>query len=174
MEEKKYISIFGSYKPKKGDEEYNAAYKLAFELSKKGYIIKNGGGSGIMEASTMGAIDAGGESIGYILDFYSKIEGVTEKNKIIICKSLFERLRLLIEESKGFILFSGGTGTLTELAFTWELINKGLLSKFPIICYKDYWKPVFDIFKKNTFYVNNNTLELIKFINTIDEILSIL
>ena len=134
MKQEKYISIFGSYKPKKEDEEYSAAYKLSFELTKKGYIIKNGGGPGIMEASTLGAKDAGGESIGYILDFYSRY-GITENKNTVVCNSLFKRLQLLIENSSAFILFSGGTGTLAELALVWELMNKGLLNKFPIICY---------------------------------------
>ena len=171
MNKNKYISIFGSYKPKKGNEEYNVAYKLAYKLSKNRYIIKNGGGSGIMEASTLGAQDAGGKSIGYVLNLYSKFE-ITDNKNIIVCKSLYERLQLLIEDSNAFILFSGGTGTLTELALTWELINKGLLDKFPIICYKDYWKPVFEIFKNNPFYVNKSTLGLIKFKNSVDEIIS--
>ena len=171
MLNKKYVSIFGSYKPKKEDEEYIAAYNLAFKLSKKGYIIKNGGGPGIMEASTLGVKDAGGESIGYILDFYSKY-GITDNKNIVVCNSLFQRLQLLIENSSAFILFSGGTGTLAELALTWELMNKGLLDKFPIICYKDYWKPIFEIFKNNPFYVNKSTLGLIKFKNSADEIIS--
>ncbi len=170
MKQEKYISIFGSYKPERGDEEYNAAYKTAFELSKKGYIIKNGGGSGIMEASTLGAKEAGGKSIGYILGYSSKINYA---ENIIVCKTLFERLKLLIEGSVAFILFSGGTGTLTELALTWELMNKGLLDKLPIICFKDYWKPVVELFKKNSFYINKSSLQLIKFVNSIDEIVSI-
>lgn len=170
MKQEKYISIFGSYKPIKGDEEYNVAYKIAFELSKKSYIIKNGGGGGIMEASTLGAKEAGGKSIGYILSNYSK---KAETKNIIECKNLFERLELLIEDSSAFILFSGGTGTLTELALTWELMNKGLLDKLPIICYKDYWKPVIDLFRKNQFYINKTSLDLVKFAKSIDEILSI-
>lgn len=170
MKKEKYISIFGSYKPRKGDEEYNAAYKISFELSKKGYVIKNGGGSGIMEASTLGAMDAGGKSIGYIISNYSKKEKV--KN-IIICKTLFVRLKFLIEGSSAFILFSGGTGTLTELVLTWELMNKGLLSKLPIICYKDYWKPIVDLFRKNQFYINKSSIDLVKFVNSVNEIISI-
>lgn len=170
MKSVKFISIFGSYKPKNWDEDYNAAYKIAFELSKKGYIIKNGGGSGIMEASTLGAKEAGGKSIRYILSNYSKKD---KAKNIIECKTLFERLELLIKDSSAFILFSGGTGTLTELALTWELMNKGLLDRLPIICYKDYWRPVIDLFKKNLFYINQSSLDFIKFANSIDENVSL-
>jgi uncharacterized protein (TIGR00730 family) len=173
MNKKKYISIFGSYKPKKGDEEYSAAYKIAYELSKKGYIIKNGGGNGIMKAATTGAKDAGGEAIGYLLNSYSKSEETSFNKNIVISNTLYERLQLLIENSKGFILFSGGTGTLVELALTWELMNKGLLDRLPIICYKDFWKPIFKIFKKNSFFINNFTLDLIKFVDSADKIISI-
>ena len=173
----KYISIFGSYKPTPSDEEYQVAYKTAFALAKKGYIIKNGGGNGIMEASTFGARDAGGESIGYILkELYKVAPSLQENinNEVVECSSLFDRLKLLIEGSSAFILFSGGTGTLAELALTWELMNKKLIKELPIICYKKQWKPIIDIFKKHSSFVKEGSVELIKFANSIEEIVSLI
>lgn len=173
----KYISIFGSYKPTPSDEEYQVAYKTAFALAKKGYIIKNGGGCGIMEASTLGARDAGGKAIGYILKELYKVAPKPQgnlNNEVVECDSLFDRLKLLIEGSAAFILFSGGTGTLAELTLTWEMMNKKLIKNVPIICYKKQWKPIIAIFKKHSSYVNEDSLKLIKFANSIEEIVSLI
>ena len=55
---------------------------------------------------------------------------------------LAEQLGRLLAES-GFAIANGGyggTGTLLELAFVWELKNKGFLSgDKPIILLGDYW-----------------------------------
>ena len=170
---KKYISIFGSYKPTPDDEEYKAAYKTAYKLSKDGFMIINGGGSGIMAASSLGARDAGGKSIGYLLNNLSRNPEQLPNNKIIVCDSLFERLQKLTENSSAFILFSGGTGTLAELSLTWELINKGFLKKKPIICYKDFWRPVIDNLC-DTSYIKKGCVELIQFAYSVEEIVSMI
>ena len=61
---KKVITIFGSSRPKEGDEEYQLAYEVGKQLSLVGFTICNGGFGGIMEASARGAKEAGGKAIG--------------------------------------------------------------------------------------------------------------
>lgn len=168
----KYVSIFGSYKTDPKSEEYRVAYDLSIRLAKKGYIIKNGGGSGIMEASTRGALDAGGSSIGYVLKKFSKKN--QQEERMVYCESLFERLKNLIEGSSAFVLFSGGTGTLAELSLCWELMNKGLISILPIICYKDFWKPVIELFKGESNFVSKDAVSLINFADSVDEIMMLI
>ncbi|MCK4795933.1 MAG: LOG family protein [Spirochaetes bacterium] len=171
---KKYVSIFGSYRCTPDNEEYNVAFSTAYQLSKAGYTIINGGGKGIMEASSLGAKDAGGKSIGVILSNLQNEKIKTRMNdNIIICNSLFERLQKLIENSAGFIIFSGGTGTLVELSLAWELMNKGLLKILPIICYGDFWKPVVNNLKDEPSYIKGFCTDFIQFAYSVEEILGI-
>jgi len=168
----KRVSIFGSYKPDKDNIEYKTAYNISYLLVKKGFTIVNGGGKGIMKASSLGAKDANGKSIGVVLDgLYTNPKNYLN-TEIIICNNLYDRLKELINKSIAYIIFSGGTGTLAELSLTWELMNKNFLKKTPIICYGDYWKPIIDIFKNNPFYINENTIDLVKLFNNADDIIS--
>jgi predicted Rossmann-fold nucleotide-binding protein len=63
---------------------------------------------------------------------------------------LHQRLARLIELGDAYVVLPGSTGTLVELAMVWELINKGLIPRRPILCWGDFWRPVVDIFRKDT------------------------
>ncbi|MCP4375028.1 MAG: hypothetical protein GY794_02435, partial [bacterium] len=41
----------------------------------------------------------------------------------------------------------GGTGTLVELAYVWELMAKGLLERRAIVCVGDFWEPVLEMMR---------------------------
>jgi predicted Rossmann-fold nucleotide-binding protein len=57
-------------------------------------------------------------------------------------KSWQERLFELIKRGNGYTACPGGTGTLVELAVVWEMINKGAMSKKPLVVLGDFWRPV--------------------------------
>ena len=58
------VSIFGSARAKPGQTAYQDGTRIAEALSKAGYSIITGGGSGVMEAANMGARRGEGRSIG--------------------------------------------------------------------------------------------------------------
>src|SRR5664279_1093810 len=59
------VTFYGSARLGDTDPSYKQAESLAYRISKElGYIILSGGGSGIMEAVSKGAYDAGGKSVG--------------------------------------------------------------------------------------------------------------
>ena len=58
------MTIFGSSKPIEGEDEYEFARKLGYELGKIGFTICNGGYGGTMEATSRGAKEAGARTIG--------------------------------------------------------------------------------------------------------------
>jgi len=165
----KYISIFGSSKLDKNDPEYKIAYELSYKLVKHGYSIMNGGGPGIMKASRDGAADAGGNALGIIIDNFKSSFYI--KKDIIVCDNLYDRLKKLTEKSIGFVIFSGGAGTLAELSIVNDLINKSLIKKVPVICYGEHWKPLIDYLKKNSSFIDESSLDSIDFADSIDEIL---
>ncbi|MEJ2196314.1 MAG: LOG family protein, partial [Ignavibacteriaceae bacterium] len=88
--------IFGSSKPKNGDDEYTIAYKLGRLLGESNFNVYTGGYFGIMEAVSKGAVEAGGDATGVTVVGW-KQKGNSFLTKEIKCSSLFERLNKLIE-----------------------------------------------------------------------------
>ena len=141
----KIITIFGSSEPIEGDEEYQIAYEVGYELAKDGYAICNGGYEGTMEASAKGAKKVGGKTYGVTtLQYSSRIKNPYIDEEISTNTAL-ERLETLIKKGDGYVVLKGSTGTLAELSTTWEWINKGIIPIRPIILYSDYWLPTINI-----------------------------
>jgi uncharacterized protein (TIGR00725 family) len=134
----KIITIFGSSFPKPGEDEYEFAYQLGKKLGENRFDICNGGFYGTMEASAKGAVAVGSGTIGVTVDSF-ELKANEFIQTEIKCKSLFERITKLIELGDGYVILSGGTGTLLELSAVWELANKNLIKKKPIAAVKDYW-----------------------------------
>ena len=64
-------------------------------------------------------------------------------------QSFLDRLTTLIERGDAYVVLPGGTGTLTELAVVWEMMNKSALSKTvggrkPLLVMVPYWQPVIE------------------------------
>jgi len=144
----KTITIFGSSEPAEGDEEYQIAYNVGYELAKAGYAICNGGYEGTMEASAKGAKDANGKTYGVTTLQYSlrtKNQYIDEEIKT---QTALERLETLIRKGDGYVVLKGSTGTLAELSTTWEWINKGIIPIRPIILYGNFWLPTINSLKQ--------------------------
>ena len=127
------ITVFGSGHMEENFPEYQRAVELGKLLAESGFIVCNGGYGGIMEASARGAKQAGGKVIGitYHQTPREPNRWLDETKKE---KSWRDRLFKLIEQGDAFVVFDGGTGTLTELFTVWEMTNKQLVAK-PIIVY---------------------------------------
>jgi len=64
----KRVSFFGDADAKKTDQHYIDAFNTARLLAENGYIIVNGGGPGVMLASTLGAKSVNGKVEVVIID----------------------------------------------------------------------------------------------------------
>ena len=128
------ITVFGSSRPVKGDEEYQLAYEVGKQLSLAGFTVCNGGFGGIMEASARGAKDAGGKTIGVTFNIH--------------VPALIDRMMKLVELGNAYVVLKGGTGTLLELAAVWEFINKGLLAEKPIVIIGGFWQNVVETLRE--------------------------
>lgn len=165
----KIITIFGSSKPVEGENEYEFARKLGYELGKLGFTICNGGYFGTMEATARGAKEANAKTIGITV---APFEGKANKwiDEEILAKDLFERLRILIEKGDGYVALSGGTGTLVEISIVWEMMNKDLIDKKPFVVVS-FWKPIVEIMRRRLNYEKRfESSELIKVFDSVDEI----
>lgn len=149
-----HIAIFGFADTKPQDKLYQEAFNVAFALAKAGYIVVDGGGPGVMEASSRGAKAAGGKTIG--VTFYPKdanhFEGRDKNNPIdeeIETKNYIERTVTLMKEGQVYVIFNGATGTMSEFAMAWGLARLYFGHHKPLILYGNFWKKIMKTLKQN-------------------------
>lgn len=162
MEEKKYagkkfiknIAFFGDADISEADETYKAAFDVAEMLAKAGFVIVNGGGPGVMEAATSGAEKANGETISVTFDpvnapgYEGKyIKNVTDEE--IVTTNYIERMFKLMEYGDIFIVFKGGSGTISEFGTAWVLAKLYYGHHKPFILFGDFWVEIIDVIRKN-------------------------
>ncbi len=150
----KNIAMFGSADIDDKHPVYQEAFKVARYLAYHGKIIVNGGGPGVMQASTLGAQAAGGETLA--VTFYPKnmpeFEGRFTENKVdkeIKTANYVERMFGLMDHADAFVCFQGGTGTLSEWATAWLLAHLYYGNHKPLILYGDFWHELMRIVNEN-------------------------
>ncbi len=150
----KNIAFFGDASAKKDSPLYKQAFDVAKLLASHGYTIVNGGGPGVMDASTQGAEEVGGETL--TVTFYPEnapgFEGRYVGNiadKEIITTNYIDRMFKLLEHADMYIIFKGGSGTMSEFATAWVLAKLYHGHHKPFILYGSFWKQIIDTFKKN-------------------------
>ena len=100
-----------------------------------------------MEAGAKGARSAHGRTIGVTCTLF--VRSPNEWNdETVLTQSLEERLMTLVARGDGFVVLPGGTGTLLELAYILEAMNKEFIDRRPIVLYGDFWTPVLEPLKK--------------------------
>ena len=139
------VSIFGSARCKQNTAHYKLAQRIAYLLSKEGYTIITGAGSGIMEAANKGAKMAKGESIGLNIEVPVVQKPNPYVTGLIEFRYFFCRKVMFAKYSKAFVVLPGGYGTMDELFEALTLVQTKRVQPFPIIIVgKDYWKGLLD------------------------------
>jgi len=148
------VAFFGSSATRPEEPLYQSAKKVARLVAQAGYTVVNGGGPGVMQASSEGAKEVGGKTIG--VTFYPKdmpnFEGRSPQNLIdseIKTDNYLERTLKLIEIGQIFIIFNGGTGTLSEFGMSWGLARLYYGHHKPLILYGGFWYPIMEAIAKN-------------------------
>lgn len=148
------IAYFGFADASPDDPLYKEAFECAKFLSSKGYVAINGGGPGVMRAVTEGANAAGGTSVG--VTFYPKditnFEGRDPENKFdqeIVTNNYLERTLKLLELGDVYIVFKGGTGTVSEFGMTWALAKLYFGHHKPLVLYGRFWEQIIRAFRDN-------------------------
>lgn len=150
----KNIAFFGDAAISEDDPVYKDAFRVAKNLAEKGYTIVDGGGPGVMNAATQGAEAGNGETLS--VTFYPKdapnfegryLQNVTDRE--IVTSNYIERMFKLIEHAEMFVIFKGGSGTLSELGTAWVLANLYYGNHKPFILFGEFWIEIIDVLKKN-------------------------
>lgn len=152
----KRVAFFGDANIPETDSDYVDAFQTARLLAENDLVIVNGGGPGIMDASTQGAASVGGKTVAVTMKpkFTSSFEGRYLKNldvvnREVVKSTYIERMFGLIEESDVFVVFRGGSGTLSEFGTVWVLANIYYGHHKPFILFGDYWWQVIQVLKDN-------------------------
>src|SRR3989339_1700139 len=150
----KKVAFFGDAAVGENDPVYLAAFHTAKRLAKHGYTIVNGGGPGVMVAATLGAESVGGktESVTFSPEHATGFEGRYLSNntdKEIKTHNYVERMFVLMERSDTFLIFKGGTGTISELGTAWVLAKLYYGHHKPFILFGEFWYPIIDSIKEN-------------------------
>lgn len=163
------ITFLGYADAKEADDPFKSAYEVAALCAKEGYTVVNGAGPGIMKASTLGAHSAGGRAIG--ITFYPDnspfFEGRDETNKVdelTVEKNYLTRTLKLLETGQIFIIFNGGTGTISEFGMAWGLARLYFGHHKPLILYGDFWQEIIFAFTKGM-YIRPEERQVFKIVN---------
>lgn len=143
----KRVAFFGDADAKEKDSHFKLAKKAAYLLAKEGYIIVNGGGPGVMLASTLGAKEAGGRvELSVVAQKYipGNFEGRDKTNskladKIYEMAGYENRLNKLIDIADAFVIFKGGTGTIAEVGMVWSKAKFDFGNHEPLIFVGKEW-----------------------------------
>ncbi|MEJ2441367.1 MAG: LOG family protein [Patescibacteria group bacterium] len=173
MKKIKQISYFGFADAAPNDPLYKEAYECAKFLADKGFITINGGGPGVMRAVSEGAKTSGSRVIG--VTFYPKditnFEGKDPENPIdqeIETKNYLERTLKLLELGDVYIVFRGGTGTISEFGMAWGLARLYFGHHKPLILYGEFWHKIIETFRENM-RIRPEDLKVYKVVKTPEE-----
>lgn len=150
----KTVTCLGFADAQPGEKLYNDAIEVGKALAEAGYTVANGGGPGVMRATTLGAKQAGGKVVG--VTFYPKdvanFEGRDKNNKIdeeITTENYLERTLKLLEVGQAYVIFKGGTGTISEFGMAWGLARLYFGHHKPLILYGKFWENIMAAFISN-------------------------
>lgn len=146
-----HVAFFGDGTAKKKDSFFVDAYDTAQLLAKNKCTILNGGGPGIMLASTLGATSVHGRVELVVIDKEDQPskhyegqseENISSANRIFTLETYEGRLNKLIDLAHAYIIFYGGTGTLAEMTFVWSEAKFAYPHQKPIIFFGKKWRKI--------------------------------
>lgn len=148
------VSCLGFADALPDDPLFKEATAVGRVLAGAGYVVANGGGPGVMRATTEGAKSANGHVIG--VTFYpqdiSNFEGRDKNNLFdeeIKTNNYLERTLKLLDVGQAYVIFRGGTGTISEFGMAWGLARLYFGHHKPLILYGKFWENIMAAFIAN-------------------------
>ncbi|WP_299261100.1 LOG family protein [uncultured Aquimarina sp.] len=150
MKEIKYAALFGGSGKDRNSKEYKETIKIGALLGERGYVVKNGGYGGMMEAVSKGITGVGGKAVGITCKQVGSVKGNDFLTETIVTENLYQRLKILIDKTDLFIIQKGGIGTLSEVFLTLDIIRKEEVTNRPKVYFiGDFWNTIVDSLKLN-------------------------
>lgn len=174
----KSVTFFGSSQVKPDDEIYESAFQVARLVAESGRRVVNGGGPGVMVAATLGAKDVKGKTsvVYYRPELTTEFEGMVAANiadESVEEKNYIHRTQRLLEMSDAYVIFNGGTGTISEFGMAWGVARLYFGHHKPLVLFGDFWHKVMETFK-NEMKVREQEYKVFTIVNTPQQALSAL
>ena len=128
---KTLVAIIGDSNISQESIKYKLSYRLGRLLVDNNYVIITGGRGGVMKAARKGGRSSHNYKIGSIIDilpYFDPNKGDSSSD-LIISTGLDVFRNAIVANSYAVIAIGGGAGTLSEIAYAWQL-------KRMIIAYK--------------------------------------
>jgi uncharacterized protein (TIGR00730 family) len=170
------VAFFGSSRATRDDATYRLAERTAALLARHGFSVVTGGGPGIMEAASKGALEAGGVSVGLNIDLPSEQAPNRYLSKLVSFRYFFVRKVVFVKYAVGFVIAPGGFGTLDELFEATTLVQTRRSPPFPIVLLgAPYWRGLLDWLRDTAATagaIRPDELNLLRLANTPEEVLA--
>lgn len=165
------VTFFGSANGLPGEPNIDNARETAKLIAESKRTIVNGGGPGVMLAATEGAKDANGKSVVvyYKPELATNFKG--ERNAKNFADENHEatnyinRTKKLLELGDAYIIFNGGTGTISEFAMAWGLARLYFGHHKPLILFGQFWHEIISAFE-NHMYLRDESKEVYSVVNS--------
>lgn len=173
------VAFLGGAAWKENEQPYKDAFDVAKILAENGYEVLNGGGPGVMRASTQGASAGNGKSL--IITYHPNkakrhYEGTDPLNNAddeVYTLDYFDRTKVILQNSDVHIVFKGSLGTLSEFGMSWISSWIHEPNSKPIIMYGDFWNEILDVLVKHL-RIQDDERDLLKVLTTPQEVLDYL
>ncbi len=172
------VTVLGTRSVLPGSEYYEAAERVGKSLAESGYSVVTGGGSGISEGVSKGAMQTGGETLGVAMEVGKKVILNPYITRSISFSFPFTRKLIVTAPSKAFVFFPGGFGTMHHLFEVLTLIQTKKMQCVPIILFgKKYWGPldsyIKDILDKKFHTVSSEDVDIFTIVDSENEVMGI-
>lgn len=164
------IAVYGSASPTAGSPDYQLAYEVGRLLAEHGHTVMTGGYSGVMQAASQGAVEAGGRTLGITSD---QIETwrplkpnpwVQQQHRY---PTFRDRLIHLVLQADAAVALPGGVGTLAEIALYWNAMVVEEMPIRPLVLLGEQWQASFQaLFSHGSRYINDRQRGLVQFATT--------
>ncbi len=170
------VAFFGDADVSEKDPVFKSAFGTAKILAENGYTIVDGGGPGVMHAATAGAQEADGPTLTITFDPVNApgYEGRYLKNvpdKEIVTTNYIDRMFKLMEYGDIFVIFRGGSGTISEFGAAWALAKLYYGHHKPFILYGNFWAEIIDCLRHNM-NLSSKELSVFEIVNSPKEVLA--
>jgi len=169
----KIVSVFGGSAPRPGTAPYQEAHALGRLLARAGWAVATGGYSGVMEAVSRGAVEAGGHTVGVTcapIEAWKGLRANAWVREEVRFDTLRERLYHLANLCDAALALPGGIGTLSEVAFTWSMLQTGEIRRKPLVAIGRLWSETVSTFLREADgYVHPGDERLIRVALSVEE-----
>jgi predicted Rossmann-fold nucleotide-binding protein len=100
-------------------------------------------------------------------------KNIDKTNFKIVRSTYLDRLRALMEEGDAYVIFNGGTGTISEIGEVWAEAKFNFGNHKPIIFVGEFWRDILEPIA-NYMKIDNQETSVYEIVDTPEEVYEVL